>query len=165
MVENGQKRVTIQMCHIQNAQKAKKNPVWNQKFVKRGPKVGSKYLPTSKTSHCVHTACTAFPKTRTRSSLQSLGITAALAALRMGVLHTSQINSSAENGGVACQVNQPLCGFFFGTVLLPVLYGGPLHRKSSWRFVRWLGRSIHYLMGLCASVQSRTALPEGTVLK
>ena len=38
MVDIGQQRVTIQMCHIPNAWEAKKNPVWNQKLVKRGQK-------------------------------------------------------------------------------------------------------------------------------
>ena len=30
----------------------------------KGPKLGFEYLPTSKTSHCVRTACMAFPKER-----------------------------------------------------------------------------------------------------
>ena len=37
---------------------SKKNPVWNQK----GAKVGSEYLPTSKTPQCVRSVCTVFPK-------------------------------------------------------------------------------------------------------
>ena len=61
MGENGQQRVTIQMCHIPNAQEAKKNPSMAPKTCQKGPKVGSEYLPTSKTSHCVRTACTASP--------------------------------------------------------------------------------------------------------
>ena len=38
MVENGQHRVTIQMCHIQMHRKLKKNSIWNQTLVKRGQK-------------------------------------------------------------------------------------------------------------------------------
>ena len=32
------------------------------KTCEKGPKVGSECLPTSKTSQCVRTACTAFPR-------------------------------------------------------------------------------------------------------
>ena len=57
MVDIGQERVTIQMCHIPNAWEAKKNPSMEPKTCQKGPKVGSEYWPTSKTSHCVRTAC------------------------------------------------------------------------------------------------------------
>ena len=38
-----------------------KNPGTEPKTCEKGPKLGFKYLPTSKTSHCVRTACMAFP--------------------------------------------------------------------------------------------------------
>ena len=59
MVENGQKWLTIQICHIQNAEEAKKNPGTEPKTCEKGPKLGFEYLPTSKSSQCVRTACTA----------------------------------------------------------------------------------------------------------
>ena len=37
------------------------NPGTEPKTCEKGPKLGSEYLPTSKTSHCVRTACMAFP--------------------------------------------------------------------------------------------------------
>ena len=55
MVENGQHRVTILMCHIPNAWEAKNTPGMEPKTCQKGPKVGFEYLPTSKTS------CAAFP--------------------------------------------------------------------------------------------------------
>ena len=61
MVDIGQQRVTIQMCHIPNASEAKKKPSMEPKTCQKGPKVGSEYWPTFKTSHCVRTACMAFP--------------------------------------------------------------------------------------------------------
>ena len=57
MVENGQKWLTIQICHILNAKEAKKNPGTEPKTCEKGPKLGFEYLPISKTSHCVRTAC------------------------------------------------------------------------------------------------------------
>ena len=54
MVENGQKWVFIQMCHIPNAWEAKKKPSMEPKTCQKGPKVGFEYLPPSKTLHCVH---------------------------------------------------------------------------------------------------------------
>ena len=39
-----------------------KNPGTEPKTCEKGPKLGFEYLPTSKTSHCVRTACMAFPK-------------------------------------------------------------------------------------------------------
>ena len=38
-----------------------KNPGTEPKTCEKGPKLGFEYLPTSKTSHCVRTACMAFP--------------------------------------------------------------------------------------------------------
>ena len=64
MVENGQKWLTIQICHILNAYEAKKNPGppgTEPKTCEKGPKLGFQYLPTSKTLHRVRTACMAFP--------------------------------------------------------------------------------------------------------
>ena len=40
---------------------SQKNPGTEPKTCERGPKLGFEYLPTSKTSHCVRTACMAFP--------------------------------------------------------------------------------------------------------
>ena len=40
----------------------KKNPGTEPKTCEKGPKLGFEYLPTSKTSHCVRTACMAFPR-------------------------------------------------------------------------------------------------------
>ena len=54
MVENGQKWLTIQICHILNAQEGKTNPGTEPKTCQKGPKAGSEYLPTSKTLHCMH---------------------------------------------------------------------------------------------------------------
>ena len=55
MVENGQKWLTIQICHILNAQEAKKTLV---QTCEKGPKLRFEYLPTSKTSHCAwHSPC------------------------------------------------------------------------------------------------------------
>ena len=52
MGENGRKWVPIQMCHIPNAQEAKKNLLWNNHFVKKCQDCGS--------SSCRHTrVCTA----------------------------------------------------------------------------------------------------------
>ena len=51
------KWLTIQICHILNAWEAKKNPCTEPKTCEKGPKLGFEYLPTSKTSHCVRTAC------------------------------------------------------------------------------------------------------------
>ena len=42
-----------------------KNPGTEPKTCEKGPKLGFEYLPTSKTSHCVRTACMAFPKSKT----------------------------------------------------------------------------------------------------
>ena len=61
MVKSGQKWLTIQIRHIPNAHEAKKNPGTEPKTCEKGPKLGFEYLPTSKTSHCVRTACMAFP--------------------------------------------------------------------------------------------------------
>ena len=36
---------------------SQKNPGTEPKTCEKGPKLGFKYLPTSKTSHCVRTAC------------------------------------------------------------------------------------------------------------
>ena len=44
--------------------KLKKNLSMEPKTCQKGPKVESEYWPTFKTSHCVRTACMAFPKTR-----------------------------------------------------------------------------------------------------
>ena len=55
---------TIQICHVPNAWEAKKNPGTEPKTCEKGPKLGFEYLPTSKTLHCVRTACMAFPKTQ-----------------------------------------------------------------------------------------------------
>ena len=41
-----------------------KNPGTEPKTCEKGPKLGFKYLPTSKTSHCVRTAYMAFPLLR-----------------------------------------------------------------------------------------------------
>ena len=41
---------------------SQKNPGTEPKTCEKGPKLGFEYLPTSKTSHCVRTACMAFPK-------------------------------------------------------------------------------------------------------
>ena len=41
---------------------SQKNPGTEPKTCEKGPKLGFEYLPTSKTSHCVCTACMAFPK-------------------------------------------------------------------------------------------------------
>ena len=38
-----------------------KKPWYGTKTCEKGPKLGFEYLPTSKTSHCVRTACMAFP--------------------------------------------------------------------------------------------------------
>ena len=38
-----------------------KNPGTEPKTCEKGPKLGFEYLPTSKTLHCVRTACMAFP--------------------------------------------------------------------------------------------------------
>ena len=54
MFENGQKEFTIQICHILNAEEAEKYPGTEPKTCENGPKLGLAYLPTSKTSHCVH---------------------------------------------------------------------------------------------------------------
>ena len=54
MVENGQKWLTTQICHILNAWEAKKIPGTEPKTCEKGPKLGFEYLPTSKTSHCVN---------------------------------------------------------------------------------------------------------------
>ena len=40
---------------------SQKNPCTEPKTCEKGPKLGFEYLPTSKTSHCVRTACMAFP--------------------------------------------------------------------------------------------------------
>ena len=40
---------------------SQKNPGTEPKTCEKGPKLGFEYLPTSKTSHCVRTACMAFP--------------------------------------------------------------------------------------------------------
>ena len=37
---------------------SQKNPGTEPKTCEKGPKLGFEYLPTSKTSHCVRTACT-----------------------------------------------------------------------------------------------------------
>ena len=47
------------MCHILNGQAKQKNQVWDNKNVKKGPKLGSKYLSTKRTvcalcAHCVN---------------------------------------------------------------------------------------------------------------
>ena len=39
-----------------------KNLGTEPKICEKGPKLGFEYLPTSKTSHCVRTACMAFPR-------------------------------------------------------------------------------------------------------
>ena len=57
MVDSGQQRVTIQMCHIPNASEAKKKPSMEPKTCQKGPKVGSKYWRTFKTWRYVRTAC------------------------------------------------------------------------------------------------------------
>ena len=41
---------------------SQKNPGTEPKTCEKGPKLGFEYLPTSKTLHCVRTACMAFPK-------------------------------------------------------------------------------------------------------
>ena len=41
---------------------SQKNPGTEPKTCEKRPKLGFEYLPTSKTSHCVRTACMAFPK-------------------------------------------------------------------------------------------------------
>ena len=43
---------------------SQKNPGTEPKTCERGPKLRFEYLPTSKTSHCVRTACMAFPYSR-----------------------------------------------------------------------------------------------------
>ena len=43
MVDIGQQRVTIQMCHIPNAQEATKNPSMEPKTCQKGPKVRCEY--------------------------------------------------------------------------------------------------------------------------
>ena len=43
------------------------------KTCQKGPKVGSEYWPTFKTSHCVRTACMAFPLQGTREISQNHG--------------------------------------------------------------------------------------------
>ena len=40
---------------------SQKNPGTEPKTCEKGPKLGFEDMPTSKTSHCVHTACMAFP--------------------------------------------------------------------------------------------------------
>ena len=40
---------------------SQKNPGTEPKTCEKGPKLGFEYLPTSKTLHCVRTACMAFP--------------------------------------------------------------------------------------------------------
>ena len=40
---------------------SQKNPGTEPKTCEKGPKLGLEYLPTSKTLHCVRTACMAFP--------------------------------------------------------------------------------------------------------
>ena len=41
--------------------RSQKNPGTEPKTCEKGPKLGFEYLPTSKTLHCVRTACMAFP--------------------------------------------------------------------------------------------------------
>ena len=41
---------------------SQKNPGTEPKTCEKEPKLGFEYLPTSKTLHCVRTACMAFPK-------------------------------------------------------------------------------------------------------
>ena len=43
---------------------SQKNPGTEPKTCEKGPKLGLEYLPTSKTLHCVRTACMAFPMLR-----------------------------------------------------------------------------------------------------
>ena len=53
---------------------SQKNPGTEPKTCEKGPKLGFEYLPTSKTSHCVRTACMAFPNTADyRKPLTSVG--------------------------------------------------------------------------------------------
>ena len=47
---------------------SQKNPGTEPKTCEKGPKLGFEYLPTSKTSHCVRTACMAFPNKKTVGS-------------------------------------------------------------------------------------------------
>ena len=58
MVESGQQRVTIQMCHIPNADEAKKNPQYGTKNLSRGAKSRVRVLADIQNftlrAHCMH---------------------------------------------------------------------------------------------------------------
>ena len=53
---------------------SQKNPGTEPKTCEKGPKLGFEYLPTSKTLHCVRTACMAFPQNATLSEKELVGI-------------------------------------------------------------------------------------------
>ena len=57
---------------------SQKNPGTEPKTCERGPKLGFEYLPTSKTSHCVRTACMAFPLSRLPWRVTALNLTLTL---------------------------------------------------------------------------------------
>ena len=53
---------------------SQKNPGTEPKTCEKGPKLGFEYLTTSKTSHCVRTACMAFPRVQAVADIQNFAL-------------------------------------------------------------------------------------------
>ena len=84
---------------------SQKNPGTEPKTCERGPKLGFEYLPTSKTSHCVRTACMAFPKpplTATPNESMGLKTQEPIHHSDMSLIHRAAIQRVK-----LCHVKQP----------------------------------------------------------
>ena len=80
---------------------SQKNPGTEPKTCEKGPKLGFEHLPTSKTSHCVRTACAL----RAWHSLCRPEFPVP-SGHRLGSLHSSTL-SSTWDGGVRLALNPP----------------------------------------------------------
>ena len=99
MGENGRKWVPFQMCHIPNAQEAKKNLLWNNHFVKKCQNCGS--------SSCRHTRVCTVCALHARHSLEEscYGICLILLGIKKGI--TRQQWKSSKKPCRACAGRAP----------------------------------------------------------
>ena len=122
---------------------SQKNPGTEPKTCEKGPKLGFEYLPTSKTSHCLRTACMAFPKDQRGNHL--LAVVAKYRKVSRAFDGANQMPLHMRKMG--CQMTRAKLGFlgkpgFFFPSDLRVPHKCSVRRTSSVRQIKYPGRQV-----------------------
>ena len=143
------KWLTIQMPHPK-CLGSQKNPGAEPKTCEKGPKLGFEYLPTSKTSHCVRTACMAFPMrplcTLYAPSMRPL---CALYAPTMRPLCAQYAPSMRPLCAHYAPSMRPLCAFYAPTMRPLCTLHAPSMRPLCVLYVPSMAKCLHCVRTAC----------------